>query len=262
MKKTSKILVAMGVLVIGGAAQAQWTYFDVTDGLYHSDAANYNTFNVADDSPYSWSNAEGSGDGLPTWRFRDGPGGPGDQAWDTINGGAAGSAFSGFYGNGGPDPTLYTVLTGLAANTSYKVRLYAVFPRNITNENIYTRSRNGANFSVDGGSTWTQVSAFNEAVNPLQLVDNDSAIGTDLTTAPTTGDQRLYTTLQAWLTTDGAGTARIYVTLPQYLEQPDGTPVLQDRMHIDGYAVAVPEPTTFALAGVGMAALLIFRRRR
>jgi hypothetical protein len=87
-------------------------------------------------------------------------------------------------------------------------------------------------------------------------VDNSSTLGAVLP-VPGTGDTRFFSWLPS-VTTDANGVARIDVRLPQYLS--DNT--LQDRFVLDGYAVAIPEPSICVLAGLSIAALLTLRRRK
>ena len=243
MKKSRvcSLLITGAALVFGLAtAQAQpYQYFDIADG---SNTPPANTYNASTGSTTDWIWYV---DGIPQWRFRST--GPGAVAWGT-------SAYDGRYINGtnGPDPALYTTLSGLQPSTEYlSVRVYGVYPRAVTN--VSNIPRYGAEFSVDGGSTWWDVDSH--IGGSYTWVDNSSPLGNVLP-APGSGDTRFCTYLPA-LMTDASGVARIDVRIPQYLA--DGS--LQDRFILDGYAVAIPEPSILALAGLSIVALLTLRRR-
>ena len=265
MKKTISAITAVAALALGTASsQAQWTYYDVVDGLYHSQSplvsgGTANTFNALDGSEFTWSNDQASGDGVVgvthgTWRHR--TSGPGVPAYQ--------EAFSGFYGNGTTtkDPNLYTLISGLSANTYYGVRVYSVFSNNSWDANgnqVFNNTRVGGQFSVDGGSTTIALDSRNPAYL-IHAVDNSSGVGTDVVlTAKPSGDTRGYQETSLFVLSDASGVARVDWIIPQFIS--DGT--AQDRWHIDGVALTtVPEPTSMALAGIGAAAMLIFRRRK
>ena len=240
MKKlrVCSLLITGAALIFGLAtAQAQpYTYFDVADGTYGTPPAN--TYNTSTGSTTDWI---GTVDGTPQWRFRNT--GPGVPAWGT-------SAYDGRFV--GPDPALYTLLSGLQASTEYQVRVYGVYPRAVTN--VSNIPRYGAEFSTDAGSTWWDVDSH--MAGSYTWVDNSSDVGTVLP-APGTGDTRFFTQLLVPVMTDASGGARIDIRIPQYLS--DNT--LQDRFIIDGYAVMIPEPSFLALAGLSIVALLTLRRR-
>ena len=232
-------LLITGAALVFGLATAQawpWHYFDVADGTYGTPPAN--TYNTATGSTTDWITTL---DGTPQWRFRNT--GPGVAAWGT-------SADDGRFV--GPDPALYTTLSGLEPNTQYlSVRVYGVYPRAVTN--VSNIPRYGAEFSLDGGLTWSDVDSH--MAGSYTWVDNSSPLGNVLP-APGSGDTRFCTYLPA-LMTDASGVARIDVRIPQYLA--DGS--LQDRFILDGYAVQIPEPSILALAGLSIVALLTLRRR-
>lgn len=247
MKKTITTLAAAVVLAVGTiAAQAQWSYIDVQDGTLYPPG---NTYDVIFNDTINWALGV-DGNSTFGWRTRSVTG-PGAPAFNQT-------AYSGFYLNqfgGQPDPELYMPVT-LAPSTVYNVRVYASFANNVTNVNLGSRSRLGAEISLDGGATWQL--ADTRGGGTVQVVDNSSGVGVDLAAPLTGGDFRGYILLSSTLTTDGAGNGQVNIRLPQLLT--DGSN--QDRFHLDGFAFAVPEPTTLALAGLGAAALLIFRRRQ
>ena len=244
MKKlrVCSLLITGAALVFGLAtAQAQpYTYFDVADGFYHLPSGTANTYNTSTGSSTDYT---GYTDGTPLWRFRD-TSGPGVPSFGS-------SAYDGRFV--GPDPALYTLLSGLEPNTEYlSVRVYGVYPRTVTNTSNIPRY--GAEFSLDAGATWSDVDSH--MAGSYTWVDNSSGLGAVLP-VPGTGDTRFFSWLPS-VTTDANGVARIDVRIPQYLS--DNT--LQDRFILDGYAVAIPEPSILALAGLSIVAFLTLRRRR
>jgi len=243
MKKTSLLFLAgfVGALVLGqSTAQAQWTYFDVIDGVQHPSSANPNTFNASTGSPTDWVV---TGDTTPEWRYRNT--GPGPKAWD-------GNAYQGRFSEG--DVPIYTVLTGLTPLTDYFVRVYGVFPQTATNA-ISNRARWGAEFSLDSGTTWEHVDTSDDVLGRLVWVDNSTDLGTPL--EGPNGDTRFYVVLMNKVTSDASGNVRIDVRLPELLS--DGR--VQDRFVLDGYALAVPEPTSLSLLTLGGLLALGLRRR-
>ncbi len=240
MKKlrVCSLLITGAALVFGLAtAQAQqWSYTDVADGV---NSATPNTYNTSTGSTTDWI---GTVDGTPQWRFRD-VSGPGVPSFGS-------SAYDGRFV--GPDPALYTLISGLEATTEYAVLIYGVYPRTVTNTSNIPRY--GAEFSLDAGSTWLDVDSH--IAGSFTWVDNSSGVGTVLP-APGTGDTRFFTRLPVTVITDASGVARIDIRIPELLS--DNT--LQDRFVLDGYAVMIPEPSFLALAGLGIFALLTWRRR-
>jgi hypothetical protein len=231
---SSLVALALGVV----SAQAQWTYYDVMSSS-NGVANTFGTVSGLDD----WS---GGVDGATPvgWRFRNT--GPGAPSWNA-------SAFTGMYANG--DPALYTLIAGLIPNQSYAVRVYGVYPKSATNAVVSTRSRFGAEFSLDTGTTWSLIDT--KGAGLINWVDNSSGVGNPMS-VPLNGDTRFFTELPMTLVADGTGVARIDVRLPQLLSDLSA----QDKFNLDGYALAIPEPATAGLAGLAAAALLILRRRR
>ena len=244
--KTRIIVAVVAALgVVAAQAADPWFYTDVADGFYHVPSGTANTYNTSTGSSTDYT---GYTDGTPLWRFRDT--GPGIPAFGT-------SAYDGRFV--GPDPALYTLLSGLAPNTTYtSVRIYGVYPRSVTNAS--NKPRYGAEFSLDAGATWFDVDSHipsGQYIGGYTWVDNLNGGVGNVLPAPGTGDTRFFSWLPA-VTTDANGVVRIDVRIPQYLS--DNT--LQDRFVLDGYAVQIPEPSSLALAGLGIAAFLFFRRRR
>jgi hypothetical protein len=223
------------VVAVSGAAlpmvHAAWTYTDVTEGVTATGPAN--TFSVGDDGT-AWG---GGTDGTLGWRFRNT--GPGAPAFGTT-------AWTGRFVDA--DQSLYTAIGGLTIGMQYSVRVYGIFPSNAT-------SRYGAEFSLDGGTTYTMVDNFNPG---LTFVDNSNAgVGIDLG-GRQAADARAFVELPVTVTANGSGVARIDLRLPATVS----TGGAQDRFNIDGYALqAVPEPGSVALGMVGAAALLALKRR-
>jgi hypothetical protein len=198
-------------VIIGGGfeipvVELPWVYVDVADPL---NSGGINTYSAVDGAPNSWGMG---GDGDAGWRFRDT--GPGAPAYNNT-------AYTGRAPN--EDPALYTIAGGLKANAGYKVRVYGVYPSNPS-------SRFGAEFSVNGGSSWTLVD--NKDWNLLTWVDNASELGTALDPQQPDGDTRFYTELPGVLVADGSGNARVDLRLPASIS--DGS--AQDKFNIDGYA--------------------------
>ena len=196
-------------ILIGGGFQvpaAPWSYVDVADPL---NSGGINTYSAVDGQPNSWGMG---GDGDAGWRFRDT--GPGAPAFNNT-------AYTGRFVN--DDPALYTVTSGLKANTGYKVRVYGVYPSNPS-------SRFGAEFSVNGGASWSVVD--NKDWNLLTWVDNATELGTALDPQAPDGDTRFFTVLPGVLVTDASGNGRVDLRLPESIS--NGT--AQDKFNIDGYA--------------------------
>jgi hypothetical protein len=158
--------------------------------------------------------------------------------------------------NGMPDA--WTRVGGglLTPGATYTVAAYSVIGG----------SKDTAIFSLNAGATWTPIIDL-ASITPLLgggadwLVHSDSdAIGTP---GVKDGDTR-FRVIIGDAVADASG--NIVVGFRDPNERSTGGS--SDRGRIDGYAVAlgpvsqVPEPTTFALAGLGAAAMLIFRRRR
>lgn len=229
------------------SARAQWTYYDVTAT---NNSATPNTFNAVSGNANDWAGATGvstDGAGNPLWRFRD-TSGPGVPSWGA----------SAFTGNlvGGPDTNIYTVITGLLPSTEYFVRVYAVYPQNSTNQPV-AGSRYGAEFSLNGGSTWTIVDNHG-SLGPITWVNNSTELGVEQPTV-NAGDTRGYSVLPVTLVTDISGVGRVDVRIPALLSDATAT----DRMNLDGYALmVVPEPATATLMGISLTGLLMLMRRR
>ncbi|GEM_PF-890269 len=204
------------------AAAPEAVYIDVTDPLQQG---GINTFNVSNGQPNSWAmGSDGDAATTQQWRYRDT--GPGAPAWN-------GTAYTGRFIDG--DPSLYTVARQLEANAAYEVRVYGVFPSNPS-------SRFGAEFSVDGGTTWTMVD--NKDWSLLTWVDNSSELGEPLAEQTPSGDSRFYIQLPGVMITDGEGNGRVDLRLPESIS--NGTS--QDKFNIDGYAFipsSAPAPAGF-----------------
>jgi hypothetical protein len=239
-----------------------WKYVDIVGSLDTAHAADLNTTDYA--NPFSvYGSAWDTGtDGTAPWRYRVNTG-PGASGWNST-------AYTEFKTE---DPGIDTTITGLTPDTAYFVRVYGMVPSNSTNYPI-AGSRYGGSFSVDGGTTWydwdnrregkfiNQGTAGHFVGYKAHPVDNLSALGSDGIWHGGT-DNRIwfdmnrydYASVQA--TTDGSGTLHILARNLPTLS--DGSTV--DRMHLDGYALSIPEPSICALLGLGLAAFIIRRRR-
>ncbi len=249
MKKTTTLLAAAVVLALGAvSAQAQFTYVDAIDFSLHPDGplgdpfafpGNENTF--IDDGfgnkTAPWvTDASGTGQ---LWRFRNT--GPAAVAVGT-------SAYEGRLN----DDEVFTILTGLTSGQTYTLSLYGVWTtRNATW---------GLAYSLDGGSSWSgtidslDVEFANDNLGVGQgWVDTlGNKIPTDYGSATDTRGNVIIGTAVA----DGSGQIMIGVRAAPNTVSERG---VYDGI---GYALGViPEPSTFALMGLGSAALLIFRRR-
>jgi hypothetical protein len=240
--KTLKLFLGVVAAAAVGVASvhAQWNYQDATEDAdnFFADA---NTFNAADDSPETWAsavNVNDNNDGVWSHRFQSGPG---NVAFNTN-----------IYSGRSVDPEIYTVISGLTPDTDYTLRLYSVLSAGNNNW--------GLAYSANQGSSWSQ-SINRDLINasvPLgsgSWLENDpnNAVGVDM--AAPSGDTRAWINIGLW-TSDSSGNIRVDIR-----RQANGS----ERGVYDGLAYAVgvvPEPSTFALAGLGIAALLVFRRRR
>ena len=241
MKTSSKLLFStLAALAFSVASsQAQWTYYDAVDFSNHPDApgAENTWLDPVVDVP--WITA--TGNGTPEWRFRNT--GPGAPAYGT-------SAFAARKNES--DPAVYTRVTGLTPDTEYTVRLYGVWT---TRNNTW-----GLSYSLDNGNTWS-MSIDRDTINENIVLGggnwvdvSDNGVGAPV--ADPDSDTRAYVIIGSAMS-DSAGIMNVGV---------QGWPnTSTERGVYDGIALAVgvvPEPTSFALVGLGAAALMIFRRRR
>jgi hypothetical protein len=253
MKKTTTTLLATGALILGVAtAQAQFTYVDAIDYSLHPDGPLGNPFALSLENTWvkdsggvltpgalanAW-NTDASGTGN-LWRFRNT--GPANVASGT-------NAYEGRLG----DDEVFTVVGGLNPGDTYTIMLYGVWTtRNATW---------GLAHSFDEGATWS---------GNIDSLDVDFAKGLGFG--------------QGWVDASGNPISVVYGDAPDTRGaviigttqvNPDGNLIVgvraapntvSERGVFDGIGFApgvVPEPTTFALTGLGAAALLIFRRRR
>ena len=253
MKKTNTIAVAAVLLAMGVvSSQAQWTYVDAIDYNNHPLSPTLTPSGGAG-APFYQENTflEGGapwvtdlGDGTSNWRFRDT--GPAHVSFGLDS----------FQGRGlsENDPKLFTTLTGLTPNTLYTIKLYGVWSSGNNNWNLQ--------YSLNGGTTWggyisRDVVTFAGGLGAGQGWVDTSNGGVGAMVPGPAGDSRGNVVIGS-MTSDGSGTLTVGVW---NWKNAAGT---QERGVYDGLAYAVgvvPEPTTFALAGLGAAALLIFRRR-
>jgi PEP-CTERM putative exosortase interaction domain len=238
MTKFSSILVTAIALSIGSASLSAQSYFDAVDWLQHPDAASSANLYTTNGGPL----LADTGDGTSNWRYRNT--GPGVPAW-------GGSAYQIRYSEG--DVPGYQQISGLTPNQDYLVMIFGIYPQNTTNSPT-PGARYGIDVSFDGES-WNTVD--NRGSTAIHWVDNSSEFGNSLPTV-NAGDTRFWSWVPGMATADGDGNLKIYLQGPSILS--DGT--APDRFVLDGFGLAVPEPSSFALLGLGSAALMIFRRRR
>lgn len=247
MKKSSLTLTAALIALGAVTAQAQFTYVDAIDFSNH---------------PNSPTLDPSGGAGAPFWQentFVAGGGpfvtdlGNGTSNWRYRNTGPAGPLFgtSGYAARRGEnDPPVFTTIGGLTSGNTYTIKLYGGWT---TANNTW-----GLSYSLAGG-TWSSTVDRDTIITAAGLGFNQGwvdAADTWIAPSEASGDSRgniiigtavadingeIQVGVQGWPNTSG------------------------ERGVYDGVAWApgvVPEPTTFALAGLGAAALLIFRRRQ
>jgi hypothetical protein len=286
MKKVITTLVAIGALTISAQANdAQYAPFigNYTDVLVttHYDAAltpyaqvGANTFKGPAAIPPNFiggynSDADAAANG--GWRLR------APSPWN-VGGGAAYCMNSNLYfvtDVAGANNAGYTLLSGLSPSTTYTLAVWGAVGPGETNP------KDALQFSFDQGASWGTVYDATEVSHPTgggDWLTHDSGfvnggIGTDTgallkDASPDGGGDRRFRIIIGEFTTGAADTSFwIGFRDPGYATKLDGNKQGNDRGRIDGFAVAegdlsvIPEPTTFALAGLGAAALLIFRRR-
>jgi len=263
MKKATSLVIAVGALALCAVtAQAQnWGLFSTyTDTLvtYHNIGGVLTTNLGAN----TWNNPAGPGPSffnITAWgtdgdaaanngyRLRSPSGGGADRAYN------ANLYYTSSDGYGSPDG--YTVTTGLTPNTLYTIAMYG----------IIGGSKDTLSYSLNDGGTWSSPidePVVNAGIGANWLVHSTTdAFGTPM--AARDGDTRFRIIIGEKMS-DATGKIVVGFRDPN-LRSVGGT---SDRGRIDGFAFAegglaiVPEPTTFALAGLGAAALLIFRRRQ
>lgn len=255
MKKISTTLaatVALGFCALTAQAQFGGSYVDAIDYSLSPNGPMGNPFNIALENTWirdtnsgviapgvlanAWvTDTSGTGE---LWRYRDT--GPAPAANSTT-------AYEGRLG----DQELYTIVSGLNPGDTYTIMLYGVWTtRNATW---------GLAVSLDAGASWT---------GNIDSLDIDAAkgFGFDQGWVDPSGNQ---ISVDYGNTTDTRGAIIVGTTMVnasgQLVVGVRAAPnTSSERGVYDGigYAIGVvPEPTTFALAGLGTAALLIFRRR-
>ena len=245
MKKTTTLLAAAVTLALGAvSAQAQWTYVDAIDFSLHPDGplgdpfafpGNENTF--IDDgfgnkvAPWV-TDASGTG---ALWRYRNT--GPANVSYAT-------NSYEGRLG----DDELYTVLTGLTPGETYTLKLFGVWT---TANNTW-----GLAYSLDGGSTWSGTLDRDDVITGIGLGFGQGWVDTAGNPVVGSSDTR-GNLIIGTMVADGSGQIMVGVRAAPNTVSERG---VYDGI---GYALGVvPEPSTFALAGLGAAAMLIFRRRK
>jgi hypothetical protein len=239
MTKFSSILVTAIALSISSASLSAQSYFDAVDWLQHPDAPGGSNLYTTNGGPL----LADTGDGTTGWRYRNT--GPGVPAW-------GGNSYQIRYGEN--DVPGYQLISGLTPGQDYMVMIFGVYPQNSTNSALNVRSKYGMNVSFDG-ETWNTID--NHGGAEIHWVDNSSPFGAALPNVGS-GDTRFWSLVPGMATADGSGELKLYLQLPATLTDGLGN----DRFILDGFGLAVPEPSSFALLGLGSAALMIFRRRR
>lgn len=238
MTKFSSILVTAIALSISSASLSAQSYFDAVDWFQHPDAASSANLYTTNGGPL----LADTGDGTTGWRYRNT--GPGVPAW-------GGSSYQIRYSEG--DVPGYQLISGLTPGQDYMVMIFGVYAQNTTNAPA-PGSRYGIDVSFDG-QTWSTID--NRGGAAIHWVDNSSELGASLPTVGA-GDTRFWSWVPGTATADGSGSLKIYLQGPAALSDSS----VPDRFVLDGFGLAVPEPSSFALLGLGSAALMIFRRRR
>ena len=131
--------------------------------------------------------------------------------------------FEQWYGNTGTAPEVTTTISGLNPNTDYEVHVW--------------------HFNMGSGQ------------NSLNMFDGASSSDTVIGVSQTSGNEGTYATWTSGsilgMTADGAG--EIVFTA----QAPSPT----SRINFNGMMVVVPEPSSSALLGLGLATLMFLRRR-
>ncbi len=232
MIKFSSTLVAAIALTVGSASLSAQSYFDAVDWLQHPDAGSSANLYTTNGGPL----LADTGDGTVNWRYRNT--GPGVPSW-------GGNAYQMRYSEG--DVPGYQLISGLTPGQDYLVMIFGVYPAN-------PNSHYGVNVSFDGQS-WSTID--NQGGAAIHWVDNSSPFGAALPSVGS-GDTRFWSWVPGMATADQSGELKVYLQLPALLTDNNGN----DRFILDGFGLVVPEPSSFALLGLGSAALMIFRRRR
>lgn len=271
MKTAISSTLAVGALLCGAhAAQAvDWTqYGNYTDVAVHEHFLTpLNSLGVnADENTWSSPTSTTAADQInayPDDGFTANFGGFRFLDEATNPGGGSSAAFGGdlyfirsdYDPIGSPDG--YTRISGLTPGQNYSVALFS----------IQGGAKDTLSISLDLGATWS---------TPIDTPVIDAAVGagtadwlahstTDAIGTAVPGDSSVakdgdtrYRILVGYQTADAAGEVIVGFRDPN-LRSTGGS---SDRGRIDGFAVAaVPEPTTVALAGLSMIALLARRRR-
>lgn len=264
MKTGISLVVALSALIVAAAStQAQdWSLFgNYTDvSVYeHFDLSNNSLGVNADVNTWSSPTSTLAADRINAYFNDNFAANLGGFVWydETANpGGGADHSYGGdlyFYRSdydpiGSPDG--YTRITGLTPGQNYSVAMFAV--QGGTKDTVST--------SLDLGATWS--SPIDTPVIESMLGNGADWLAHSTTDAIGTpgvkdGDTR-YRIIIGNQVADAAGEVIVGFRDPN-LRSTGGS---SDRGRIDGFAVAaVPEPIGITLAGLGAAALLIFRRR-
>jgi len=256
MKKTNKTLAVAALLAMGVASsQAQWTYVDAIDFNNHPLSPTLDP-NGGSGPPFYQENTFLSGgapfvtdlgDGTSNWRYRNT--GPGNVSY--LNNSYQGRNLNLNEG----DPALFTTITGLVPDTVYTIKLYGVWSGGNNNWNL--------SYSLNGGASWN-IGISRDAISNAGMLGygqgwvdaSGDGVGAPVTLGSSDTRSNM---IIGTMTSNPSGEITVGVW-----NHYSSNLINTERGVYDGLAYAigvVPEPTTFALTGLGAAALLIFRRR-